>query len=141
MDENRYQDWLALFAPQCLYWVPSNRETMDASQHVSIIYAERPALENHVRRLAEGRAFAQQPPSRMRRLVGNVEVEADGGDDAEWSVTSNFTITEIRNRSQRLHTGQCNYRLVSERETFLITYKKVNLVAIDQHHDNLTFLL
>lgn len=138
MDENRYDDWLALFADECTYWIPSNAEDTDPGRQVSIIYADRRVLANHVRRLVEGRAYAQQPRSRMRRIVGNVEVDRS---EDELVVRANFAITEIRSNTQRLHTGQSVYRLLPHGETFLIASKKVNLVAIDAHHDNLTFLL
>ena len=134
MDENRYEEWLALFEQECTYWIPSNTEDADPTKHVSIIYADRRVLEGHVRRLAEGRAYAQKPKSRMRRLVGNVEVDGE-------RVLANFAITEIRGHKQRLHTGQSEYRLRSVGDDYRIAFKKVHLVAIDEHHDNLTFLV
>ena len=138
MDENRYEDWLALFTDDCTYWIPSNEENTDPSRAVSIIYADRTVLENHIKRLVDGLAFAQKPPSRMRRLVSNVEVQ-DGEDETH--VLANFTVTEIRQHTQRVHTGQAEYRLRPDADSFRIAYKKVVLVAIDEHHDNLTFLL
>lgn len=138
MDENRYPEWLDLFAPECIYWVPANAEATDPANHVSIIYADRPVLENHVRRLVEGHAYAQQPQSRMRRLVSNVEVESR---DLQLHVTANFLITEIRRRTQHHHAGQSIYRLAQHNGEYRIHYKQVNLVGIDEHHDNLTFLL
>ena len=138
MDENRYLDWLNLFAENCEYWIPSNEEDIDPTRQVSILYGDRTMLENHVQRLAEGNAFAQSPPSRMRRIVGNVEVapREDG-----WSAEANFMVIEIRKHQQRLHGGRSCYELIEEGGSFRMTRKKVLLVGIDEHQENVTFLL
>lgn len=140
MDENCYLEWAALFADECVYWVPSNQEDYDPNKHVSILYGDRNFLQNHVLRLSEGKAFAQQPRSRMRRIVSNIEIE--GTEDAdEVGVFANFTVTEIRKHAQRTHTGRSEYKLAIENGSFRIKYKKVNLVSLDEAQDNLTFLL
>lgn len=137
MDENRYLEWLDLFAKECEYWIPSNAEDIDSSKHVSILYGDRSMLENHVQRLAEGKAFAQSPASRMRRIVGNIEIDplAHG-----WSVEANFMILEVRKHQQRVHGGRSCYELVEEGSGLRIARKKVLLVGIDEHQDNVTFL-
>jgi len=150
MDEHRYDDWLALFTEDCRYWIPSNREDTDPARHMSILYGDRAVLVTHVRRLAGGKAFAQSPPSRLRRLVSNVEVvevEAPyanvdlrtGAGDIE--ATANFVVVEIRRHVQRLHAGQSLYRLTDIDGSLRIRYKQVNLVGIDEPQENITFLL
>ena len=67
MDENAYDDWLALWADEALYWVPANRDDIDPTREVSIVYADRPRLEDRIARLKSGAAYAQDPPSRLRR--------------------------------------------------------------------------
>ena len=137
MDENRYQDWLTLFAEDCEYWIPSNKEDADPSREVSILYADRPMLENHVQRLAEGKAFAPSPPSRLRRIVSNIEVYPG----QPLRVAANFLVTEIRRHVQRQHAGRCEYQLLDVNDALRIQRKKVVLVSIDEPQDNITFLL
>ena len=136
MDENRYAEWLELWARECLYWVPSNKDDVDPTREVSIIYSDRPTLELYVGRLMEGKAFAQVPQSRIRRSISNIEIE-DGKNEV--SVYANFIAVEVRKHEQRVHAGRTHYKLTPDGETFLIKYKKVNLVAIDNAQDNLTF--
>lgn len=139
MDENRYLEWLELFADPCSYWIPSNEEDIDPKRHVSILYADRAMLEDHVRRLSEGKAFAQTPPSRMRRIVSNIEVEPR---DDGLAVGANFLVTEVRKRTQRQHAGRSEYRLIDDGGAgLLIRAKKVLLVGIDEPQANVTFLL
>ncbi len=137
MDENRYSDWLDLFADPCTYWIPSNEEAFDPNLHVSILYADRRILESFVKRLIDGKAFAQSPPSRLRRMVSNIEINATESID----VRANFLITEVRKHVQRLHAGSSEYRLARETDGFRIAFKKVTLLGLNEHQDNVTFLL
>lgn len=140
MDENRYEDWLALFTEDCLYWIPSNQEGADPTREVSILYGDYAMLENHVRRLSGGKAFAQSPPSRMRRIVANVEVDT-ANDTGEIEAAANFVVFEIRLHAQRLHAGRSVYRLIEQNGDLAIRYKQINLVGIDEPQENITFLL
>lgn len=139
MDESRYQQWLELFTADAVYWIPSNHDDLDPRKHVSIVYAERPQIEAQVARLATGNAHTQVPPSRMRRIVSNVEVEE--ATDGETHARSVFDLTEVRAGRQRTIAGRCVYRLRREGEGFRIAFKKVELVANDEVLDNLTFLV
>ncbi len=139
MDESRYQEWLDLFTPDALYWIPSNRDEVDPSHHVSIVYAPRPQLEAQVARLKTGDAYTQIPPSRMRRSVTNVELGRAAHGEIE--VCAVFHLVEMRLGEQRLLAGFSRYRLRREGDDLRIAYKKVELVANDEVIDNLTFLV
>lgn len=137
MDDNRYGDWLGLFADPCTYWVPSNAEAIDPDRHVSILYADRRILESFVKRLVDGKAFAQSPASRLRRMVSNIEIE----ETDTIAARANFLIVEVRKHVQRLHAGSSEYRLTRDADGLRIEYKKVMLLGLDEHQDNVTFLL
>lgn len=138
MDGNEYSEWLDLFATECLYWIPSNHEDADPSKHVSILYCDRAMLENHVRRLVEGKAFAQSPRSRTSRIVSNIDVSESA---TGISASANFLITELRGHVQHLHAGRSEYKLRKIDSGFLIQQKKVVLLGLDEPQDNVTFLL
>src|SRR5439155_898605 len=74
MDEHAYDEWLALWTDDALYWVPCNRDDSDPMREVSIIYDNRARLEDRIMRLKSGAIYAQEPKSRLRRVVANVEV-------------------------------------------------------------------
>jgi 3-phenylpropionate/cinnamic acid dioxygenase small subunit len=138
MDENRYEEWLELYDSECVYWAPTNDEDYDPNRHTSILYGGRPMLENLVSRLAEGKAFAQSPKSRMRRMISNIETSLE---DSEIVVGANFLITEVRARVQRIHSGRSEYRLLETDKGLRIRSKKITLVGIDEPQENVTFLL
>ena len=50
-DANRYDDWLAMWAEELLYWVPCNGDNLDPANRISLIYDDRAALEERLFRL------------------------------------------------------------------------------------------
>ena len=75
MDENAYDEWLSLWTDDALYWVPCNRDDSDPTREISAIYDDRTRLQARIDRLKSGVAYAQDPKSRMRRLISNIEIE------------------------------------------------------------------
>lgn len=77
LDERRWDDWLALFAPDCEYWVPTWRDeetlTDDPQKELShIYYNSRAGLEDRVARLRTGKAPSAMPLRRTTHLVANI---------------------------------------------------------------------
>jgi biphenyl 2,3-dioxygenase beta subunit len=87
LDERRFDEWLELCAPDVRYWMPAqtNRDRHDRKHTVGgpdelpMFEETWEHLHQRVRRLATGRAWAEEPPSRTRRLVTNVRVSEHHG--------------------------------------------------------------
>ncbi len=139
MDEHRYDEWLALWADDALYWVPSNRDNLDPKREVSLIYDDHVRLQLRVSRLKSGFAHAQEPKSRMRRLLSNIEIEE--AENGEVVAASNFLLAELRRGKQDLFAGRSIHRLRSNNGGFKMASKKVLLINNDEPIDNLTFLI
>jgi 3-phenylpropionate/cinnamic acid dioxygenase small subunit len=139
MDEHRYDEWLALWTDDALYWVPSGRDDIDPKREISLIYDDRVRLQVRINRLKSGFAHAQEPKSRMRRVVSNIVTqEVENGDIV---VFSNFLLTELRRGKQDTFAGRTIHRLRPDNGSFKLASKKVLLVNNDEHIDNLTFLI
>jgi benzoate/toluate 1,2-dioxygenase beta subunit len=139
MDENAYDEWFALWTDDALYWVPANADDIDPLRHVSIVYEDKARLEDRIERLKSGVAYAQDPKSRMRRVISNIELEE--GETGEVIVYSNFNLTELRRSQQRTFAGRTIHKLRPDGNSFKIAYKKVLLVNNDEVISNLTFLV
>ncbi len=139
MDENAYDEWLALWSDDALYWIPCNRDDSDPAREVSAVYDDRARLEGRIDRLKSGAAYAQDPRSRMRRLISNIQIEENGS--GEIVVDSNFLLLELRRSRQQLFAGRTIHRLMRDGDGFKIRSKKVLLVNNDQVIENLTFLI
>jgi benzoate/toluate 1,2-dioxygenase subunit beta len=139
MDTHAYDAWLALWTDDALYWVPSNDDDIDPERHVSIVYENRARLEDRIARLKSGAAYAQDPKSRLSRVVSNVEIEETSS--GELLVHSVFNLTALRRRRMDIFSGHSIYRLRSDGDSFKIAYKKVLLINNDEVIHNLTFLI
>jgi 3-phenylpropionate/cinnamic acid dioxygenase small subunit len=92
-----------------------------------------------ISRLKSGFAHAQEPKSRMRRVVSNIVIEE--AENGEIVVFSNFLLAELRRGKQDLFAGRTIHRLRPHDGGFKLVSKKVLLVNNDEPIDNLTFLI
>ncbi|SAL12719.1 aromatic-ring-hydroxylating dioxygenase subunit beta [Caballeronia peredens] len=139
MDAHRFDDWLALWHPEGLYWVPCNTEDLEPNRSISLIYENRRQLDDRVYRLKGRHAHAQSPRSRLLRVVSNVTIEAASKESL--IVHSNFALGEVRSDRQETLFGRCRHVLAFEEGVMLIREKKVFLLNNDTPMNNLTFLI
>ena len=140
LDGHCYADWLALFAAECLYWVPATPNGGDPRREVAVCLDDRRRLEDRVFRLDTGAAWSQVPVSRTMRMVTNVEV-FDSGVDGILMVRSNVLINEFRVGEVRGLAGWCGHRLRLAGDGFEILVKQVNLLECDQNLRNPSIII
>ena len=117
LDERRFHEWLELFTDDVRYWMigrsnrypksskaiaalDPGREPAEGSddQELAILDESKETLAGRIARLDTGMAWAEDPPSRTRHLIANIEVEA-GDAISELKVYSNFIV--YRSRAER----------------------------------------
>ncbi len=140
LDQLRYDDWLAMYAAECVYWVPSTPKAGDPRREIAIMFDDRRRLEDRIYRMRTGFAWSQAPASRTVRLVTNVEVFSTVRDDARM-VRSNFLISEFWGDETRQLTGWAAHRVVSDHAGWKIQAKQVNLIECDQSIRNPSIIL
>jgi 3-phenylpropionate/cinnamic acid dioxygenase small subunit len=138
LDEHRYEEWLALWTEDALYWVPCNTDDADPALQTMIIYDNHARLSERIYRLTSEAAWAQQPRSRTLRLISNLVVRQNEND---YSVESNCLIAELRRSRQDLFAARMLHTLRPAGDSFRIVLKKVLLLNNDEAIDNLTFLV
>jgi benzoate/toluate 1,2-dioxygenase beta subunit len=138
-DANAYDEWLALWDKECVYWVPCNTDDYDPTKHVSIIYDDRARLEERCFRLTTGGAHSQEPASKSCRLVGNVRVLADG--DGRVEASARVMLVELRLGRKSVYAARVHYTLRRTADGFRLARKKVMLLDADEPLGNLTFLI
>lgn len=138
-DEHRYEEWEQLWSADALYWVPAGGDDVDPLHQVSIIYDNRDRIGSRVRQLCTGRRIAQAPPSRLRRIVGNIELE--GFDRGSLKVGSNFILSELHNGRARIWSGRVQHVLQPAGPSFKMSMKKVMLLDNDLPLPTLAFLV
>ena len=140
LDQLRFDEWLALYTPECLYWVPTTPEGGDPRREVAISFDDRRRMEDRIFRLRTGYAWSQAPKSRTVRMISNVEVFATGRADVRM-VRSNLLISEFRVDGTRLLSGWCGHRFVQHAGRWLIAVRQVNLIDCDQNLRNPSIIL
>jgi len=117
LDERRFHEWLELFTDDVRYWMPvrTNRypklskaiaildetryeeEDLAKEGELAILDETKETLSRRVARLDTGMAWAEDPPSRTRHIIANIQVD-QGETASELKVYSNFVV--YRNRAE-----------------------------------------
>jgi benzoate/toluate 1,2-dioxygenase subunit beta len=142
-DEARYADWLALWTDDGVYWVPATIDpAANPATHISHIYDNRARIETRIRLLQTGLRYSQEPASRMRRLVSNIEITA--GQAGELVAGSNFILAELAvQATHELHwwVGRTTHVLRRVGSELRMCRKTVLLVNAAEPLPNLAFLI
>jgi 3-phenylpropionate/cinnamic acid dioxygenase small subunit len=150
LDDGRLDDWLGLFHPNGIYWIPIEPNA-DPLREPSVLYDDKSMREMRVHQLVREQShWCQLPPSRTVHSLSNVRVSAREADGSV-EVKCNLIVTELRSAgprtiqyglgAQRTIAARCLYRLVKGADGWLIALKKVTLLNRDQPLDNLTFMI
>jgi len=120
LDERRFHEWLDLFTEDVRYWMAarSNRyprhskaiSILDPERYVendttredelAVLDETKATLSARVARLETGMAWAEDPPSRTRHVLSNIEVEPGPGAD-QLTVYANFVVYRSRAESEQ----------------------------------------
>jgi benzoate/toluate 1,2-dioxygenase subunit beta len=138
-DDGDYDGWEALWADDGLYWIPANGDDIDPAAQMSIVYDNRSRIALRVRQLKHDKRHAQNPRSRLRRIVGNIEILDASGDEV--AVGANFIVYESRQRGTTIWGGRTEYRLRRVDGQWRMARKKVMLVDNDRPLSTLAFLV
>jgi len=140
LDQLAYDEWLSLYAPECVHWVPTTPGGGDPRRQVAISFDDRRRMEDRIFRLRTGYAWSQAPKSRTVRMVSNVELFSTAR-AAVRMARSNFLISEFRPDGVRFLSGWCGHRLIEQNNRWLIEVRQVNLIDCDQNLRNPSIIL
>lgn len=138
LDQQRYEDWLALYTEDATYWVPLEQGQSDALETSSIIRDDKTLLELRVRQARHPRAIARQPLARTVHQVGNVMVVAE--EVSEVDVASTLQVVEYRGARQRLWGATVLHRLRRAPGGWMIARKRVDLINSEGELDGIAIL-
>ena len=134
LDSRRYDEWLDCLADDIHYWMPIRRTTTARETEreftklggMAFFDDDKSVLALRIKRLAVGRAWAEDPPSRTRRLITNIRgLDYDG---KEVSVASNFKLYRTRLGSEEdTWIGRREDRLRRVDEEFKLTQRHIYL--------------
>jgi 3-phenylpropionate/cinnamic acid dioxygenase small subunit len=120
LDERCFRAWLELFTDDVRYWMPGRstryprmskaimildpdryrEEDLSREDELAILDETKETLGRRIARLETGMAWAEDPPSRTRHMLSNIEVEP-GDTAAELKVYSNFLVYRSRAETEQ----------------------------------------
>ncbi|HEX6692010.1 MAG TPA: aromatic-ring-hydroxylating dioxygenase subunit beta [Burkholderiales bacterium] len=138
LDEQRLEEWLALFTEDATYWVPLEQGQKDPVGTSSIIYDDRTLLELRVKQARHPRAHSRLPLARTVHQVSNIFLNPNQTSEIE--VKSNLVLIEYRQEKQRTWGALVEHRLKRAGDSYRIAHKRVDLVNSEAELDGIAIL-
>jgi benzoate/toluate 1,2-dioxygenase beta subunit len=135
LDERRFDDWLALFDEDGLYWVPASPGEAAPGAALSLFHERKPLLALRVKRLAEPTMHVHSPPARTHHHVSAVVARRAAAPGAAYDAHSSLVVAEWRRGEARWFAGRAAHRLGRAADgTLRIVEKRVDLIDCDAPH-------
>lgn len=130
LDERRWADWNALFAPDGWYWLPASMDHQDPLAQASHLYDDAVLRGVKLARLQSPQAHSQRPPGRGHHLLQATELlPSEAG---RFATRTPFIYTELRGGHTITLPGVAWHRLVVHEGALRIELKRVDLLHADQ---------
>jgi len=129
LDEQRWDDWLALYAEDAVFWIPSytmlGEPVTNPELSINLIYiTSRSGLEDRIYRIRTGRSEASSPLPRTCHQITNVLVAE--GNSRRINVTANFQVTSwSHKRGAECRSGRYDFELSRASDEYCIQRKKI----------------
>lgn len=129
LDDERYEQWLDLFAAAGRYWVPlEGARQNETEKRNSIADEDRMLLSLRIERLRAGLAHSQQPRSSMQHILQQPTVLQHEEGAGSAILRTPFVYAESRGDEMVTLHGHYIHNLIRERDALRIALKRVNLV-------------
>ncbi|WP_372720597.1 aromatic-ring-hydroxylating dioxygenase subunit beta [Immundisolibacter sp.] len=132
LDARDWQQWLEVYDPDVVYWVPAWRDehtqTSDPDTEISQIYHDsRRGLQERVMRAQSGKSVTAMPLPRTTHFVTNIEAEFESA--SEISVRANWLVQVYNPRTETQHSnfGDYDLRLRQDARRWVIRWKKIKI--------------
>ncbi|MBN3765068.1 benzoate 1,2-dioxygenase small subunit [Burkholderia sp. Ac-20365] len=112
LDDEQWDEWLELYHPDAVFWMPSWDDTdqliTDPQREISLIYyPSRQGLEDRIFRIKTERSSATIPDTRTSHNISNVELESN--DDGVCTVRFNWHTLSHRYKTNYSYFGMSRY--------------------------------
>lgn len=128
LDTKRWEDWLALYADDAVYWAPAmdgdEGWTDDPDNDVSLMYMDKAGLEARIFRIEGHDSYATDPLPHTAHLVTNVLMHGEEGGLVEVSATW-MVHSYARVRGGSVRGGLYEYGLRDTADGLRIATKKI----------------
>ena len=131
LDEHRFDEWLALFAPDGRYWMPLEYGQTDRRLTASLMDEDLFLLRLRVERLKGNRTYSQKPKSRCHHVLQQPRVDVFDPDTDRYVTWTAMHYLETRLDQQDLYAAWATHDLTVIDGSLRIRMKRVDLVNCD----------
>ncbi len=131
LDSKNWDDWLALYAEDAVYWAPAwdddGKPTTDPHREISLIYyPDRSGLEDRVFRIRTGRsASASNPPPRTSHTMQLLQVDV-AGDHVH--ARTNWVVNTFKEGEVTTYFGWAEYDLAPHADSWRIKRRVTHIL-------------
>lgn|SRR5690625_57406 len=145
LDEQRYHEWLNLFAEDGYYWMPLSHQQSDPKLENSLLYEDPFLLRVRIERLSGERTYSQQPKSRSHHLLSRPDILSDDAwhqpEKGQFTVRVAFHYVESRGDIQHLFAAWSTFNLIADKQNLLIKLKRVDLLNSESALPNIQLFM
>lgn len=132
LDEQRWDEWEALFAADGWYWLPASPAARDPLDEACHLYDDHLLRTVRLQRLRSPQAHSQHPRGRGHHLLqASAVLERDDAAGC-WLLRTPFVYTELRAGHTVTLPGTARHTLVRVDGALRIRLKRVDLLHADQ---------
>ncbi len=130
LDRQALEEWLALFDPDGLYWIPAAPGQTDPHGHVSLAYESHILRTLRVRRWRNAAALSLQQAPRTVRHLSNLLI-TETPEDETVRATASVLVAEYAREALQHYHSRTTWTLRPRDGRFSIALKRVDLINCD----------
>ena len=141
IDQQRFDEWLDLYADDAFYWMPLEWNQTDPRLTCSLMYEDKLLLSIRVERLKGARTFSQKPKSRCHHVLQTPQVDSRDAAANSYVTWTPMHYVETRLEEQTLYAAWATHHLCVEDGRLRIKLKRVDLINCDAAFGNIQLFM
>ena len=133
LDGKQWQEWIDLFTPDGVYWMPPEPSHTTWEGMPAIFAEDKNLMTVRMKRILHPDAWSQRPLWETNHVVSNVVIEKET--KAEVVVRSRFHMLELRRDDVRHFAGRYQHTLKRAGHGFAIQLQRVDMANAQAAYD------
>lgn len=129
LDQGQFREWIELWLPDAVYWMPLNWNQQDPINETSLLHEDNFMLRLRIERLHGERTFSQKPKSRCHHVLNRPRIEDLDGDAAK--IVTQMHYVETRLDEQLMLALTVRHDLRRQDGRIMIAGKRVDILNCD----------
>lgn len=134
LDTKRWQDWIDLFTPDGIYWMPPAPEYKTWDGQPAIFAEDKNLMTVRMNRVLHPDAWSQRPLWETNHVVSNVSIQKINKNGSV-EVRSRFHMMELRRDDVRHFAGSYLHTLAKTKTGYRIKLQRVDMANAQAAYD------